>query len=326
MQKRFIIVFTLMFLLAMCFTALAQSSSTPRDTSNHWEIELHGGGVFSGTLGDDTVACTDVITTTCNTIGFAIGPNGENVPTPLMGSLPQFMQNGQVHPGTGFNGGVRVGYDITPRWQVEFTWDYNHAPIEYNQEQIQGIMSGILVFCDPALFNPCSTTPGTARNIVVTDHSKSGGHENSYMFNVNYQWNTDRKFVPYVTVGVGAVDWSAGASFLLVQTKPGNRCDPQTANPDCRITFLKRATGDMGFGMNFGAGAKYYFNKNWGVRGEVKDTISWVDFTHTFASVDVDGDDGSLTPGSLIPPSGTGKQGSSPMNQLNVSGGLFFRF
>jgi opacity protein-like surface antigen len=323
MSKRLFVILGI-FLLVASLGAFAQD--TPRDTSDRWEIELHGGGAFSGSLGDDNVVCSDVITTTCDNIGFAIGPNGENVPTPLMGSLPQFMQNGQAHPGTGFSGGGRIGYDLTERWQLEFTWDYNHAPIEYDQQQIQGIYSGILVFCDAALFNPCSTTPGTARNIAVNDHSKGGGHQNSYMFNANYHWNTDRKFVPYVTFGVGAVDWSAGSSFFLLQTKPGNRCTPQTTNPDCRISFAKSVQGDMGFGMNFGAGAKYYFSKNWGVRAEVKDTISWVDFTHTFASVDIDGNDSALAPGSLIPPSGTGKQGSSPLNQLNVSGGVFFRF
>lgn len=313
------------FLLTASLSAFAQTSSTPRDTSNHWEIEFHGGGVFSGSLGDNRVTCTDTITGACSTSPGdyeSIGPNGENVPQPLLTTLPLFMNSGQVRAGSGFSGGARIGYDITPNWQIEFTWDYNNAPIEYDQGQISAIMSGITLFCDPSEFSACNAN----RNIAVTDRTRDRGHQNSYMVNVNYQWNTDRKFVPYVTFGAGAVDWSAGSSFFLLQTKPGGNCGPQTTNPNCRLSFFKKSQGDMGFGVNFGAGAKYYFHKNWGLRAEVKDTLSWVDFSHTFASVDIDGDDTNLTPGSLIPPSGTGKQNSSAMNQLNVSGGLFFRF
>jgi opacity protein-like surface antigen len=252
----------------------------------------------------------------------SIGPNGENVPRPLLGSLPNFLQNSQAHPGSGVTGGARIGYDLNDRWQIEFTYDYNAVPIEYRASDLNALRPGIALFCDPNQFNTCDDH----RNIAITDHSHNRGHQNMYLFNVNYHWNTDRRFVPYIGAGAGAEDWSAGSSVLILQTKPGGNCGPQTSNPDCRISFFKKSEGEMGFAMDFAAGAKYYFSPRWGLRFEVRDVLSWADFKHRFESIDIDGDDSTLAPGSQIPPTGVSKQENGTLNQLHINGGLFFRF
>jgi opacity protein-like surface antigen len=123
---------------------------------------------------------------------------------------------------------------------------------------------------------------------------------NPFSLSANYAYNFPairEKFVPYVTAGVGGTRHEIAVSD---NNQPA-QLNSKDAGPDRTQTVF---TG------NFGAGLKYFFTEKFALRFDVRDQIGH--YKATFSNV-------AGAPGGIV-------TGSKTLNDVQVTGGIVFRF
>jgi opacity protein-like surface antigen len=306
-------------LVLVCITQVpAQSTPEPsRESGGRVEVSVHFGGTWSKRFSSGSFNCSDrqnssSTSDSCNPADNFRDASGGAVPTPLIPVLPAFLATEGVEPQNGPSFGGRVGVDLNPRWQVEFTWNYVAAPFRFTNN-FAALDSAIQLFCDPNSFSTCNED----RNFAIIDRGQDRGAQQHYLFNVNYHFRPDRRFTPYVGGGAGAVKWYNGPTIRMVHIKP-------SCAVNCRFDISKVAGGDTAPALDFAVGFKYHVTEHFGFRAEVMNVVSFPEFEHTFDYIDQDDFFGD-GPGTLLPPTGTLRQ-NVKMNQINLTGGVFWRF
>lgn len=296
---------------------LGTSGSAPagdRDSMNdRWEFSVNFGGVRGSTFGDNNpdVTCTEAVAFGCDTTVPVDNGNGNGVyENRLATSLQGFMATGGVKPGNGWTVGFDLGFNFTPNWQFQFIFNYLGSGTQFtNSDTLQDAVSTFYSGNqdeDPRDLTYSNGNEGTPR-----------GNQQQFLFNVNYNFQPNRRIVPYIGVGAGAVRWMDGPAVELHQDITGGQN---------QIADFSKFSGDStGFALDFVGGVKFYVSRHFGFRAEVMDVISWTQFDHVFTSIDTNGDF-TGTPGTVVPMSGVLSQDRKAFNQLQGSGGIFWTF
>jgi outer membrane protein W len=284
-----------------------------RNTEDRWEIGLFTGWSWGRTFGSaDDTSCSPGVTNGCSVDPEVITHDGGGIyPTFVGVPLALFQTGGGVEPREGWLYGVRAGYDLNPRWQLEFSYDYNNTNVEFSNldQAIVGLIQWCTIFGQGCF---------TGRQPVVINPGNNSGDVQTFLFNVNYHLREEHRWVPYIGAGLGWQFWYNGPiAAVALEQQP---------NQGPFITFhAKQADDSNAFALNAVAGLKYHINRSWGLRFEVRDIISFVSFDHPFVSIDDVSGNFTGTPSGLAAPTGTVRQ-SSTFNMLQWTGGLFFRW
>ena len=326
--KRFLL--TLTSTLALSLLAAPAAAQQPsRDAADRFEFSFFFGGSVGHKFGSPSTSCIPLSAPTvldgCNPLGdigdrssTAAGPGGI-FPGEGGAELRNFLTSGSLDPQNGVLFGFRAGYDINPKWQVEFT---------YNYAQTDMSISNLAVLEEAqAIFNASARGE---KNFVLADDGKPRGNQQMYLFNVNYHFLEDQRVVPYVGFGAGAVKWYNGPNAVAVIRKNSNfGLDPRLA------AFTKSSGSDTAFALDLAGGVKIHATRHFGIRIEVMNLVSFPRFNNEFRSIDVSGQCAAGTgadcsvlggaPGGVVDVSGTLRQ-KAEFNQLIFTSGVFWRF
>jgi opacity protein-like surface antigen len=296
---------------------LGTSGSAPagdRDSMNdRWEFGFNFGGARGTQFGDHNpeVTCAEAVAGGCDlTLPVDVG-NGNGVfENRLATNLPGFLATGGIEPGSGWMFGLDVGFNFTPNWTVKFIFNYLGTGTRFtNEDTLHDAVSDFYSGNqdeDPRDLTYENGNDGTPR-----------GNQQQFLFNLQYNFQPNRRIVPYVGVGAGAVRWMDGPAVELHEDI--------TSGQNQIADFAKFAGDTTGFAIDFVGGVKLYVSRHFGFRAEVMDVISWTDFDHTFVSIDTNGDFTGVA-GSIVPMSGVLHQERKAFNQLQASGGVFWTF
>jgi len=111
------------------------------------------------------------------------------------GGIRVFQRFGGIEPGNGGLYGLRLGYSVTPAWQLEFIWNHASTGTSFiNQEMIE-----------PALVSQNSERDFNRRDgaYINDGNGTPQGNQNMYLVNLNRKFNLTGRIVPYVGVGGG---------------------------------------------------------------------------------------------------------------------------
>ena len=275
------------------WSAAAQKTQTPK-----WEVEFHGGGLFSTSATGGTITLpgpgqpfmTVPLTTTASPLPSRYEPSwyfGDgtllfNQAAAALGQLPdQIVALDPVLAGPlgeqrgGGSVGVRVSRVLTPRVAAELSVDYGFATLRITPENGEAIettrasfiqaWSGVIVFNPNRVLNSLTSTAtlvdGSARRLFT-----SGA--------LNINLTTSGALIPYVTVGVG-VDSMTGD--LPSATLNGNYQFRLGSGPPVDETdtvAVHDARTRHSFAGVLGGGAKYHVSSRWGLRFDARVALS----------------------------------------------------
>jgi hypothetical protein len=289
------------------------AASGDRDSMHdRWEISLNFGAVHGVNTGKSNVKCVGATVATA-TDGCDLNQplttdsNLGVFPTKAAGNLSSFLAHGGINPGDGWTGGLRLGFNLTPNWQINFQWNADGTGTRFdNQELLQSAV---------ASFYSSGNGAGN-RSLVLGRSGTAQGNQSLYLFNVDYSFSPQNRLVPYIGAGIGGENWFAGPN--------ANLTTDLTQGGGGIANFSKISGSNTGFAFNLEAGLKYYLGRHWGVRTDFQDVISHNDFTHRFQTTDVS-DFLGFGANSVVPVSGTLKQ-SSTFNQIRGTAGFFLTF
>lgn len=294
--------------------AAAAPQHTAAKSSQNWmthrfEISFQGGGVVGGNLGEpDLGACKPAVTSGCD-VNIGLSHRNNSVYPATLAGLANFQRDGGIAPGNGGVWGLRMGFNVTPRWQLEFIFNHATTGTEFTNSNL--LQQATAVF-------DLNGFGANQRQLYYFDgDGRPKGNQNMYLFNLNRTFNAGGRVQPYIGGGLGAESWYAGPKLHL-------GADTRTfffgAAP---AEFTKYPGSATGFAFDMAAGTKIYLTPRFGVRADVMDVISFADLKHNFQTIDSAGILG--TPGALAPVSGTVSQ-SGRFNQTLFTGGVFWAF
>jgi hypothetical protein len=310
----------------------AWSSSAQTKEGPKWEVEFHGGGLFTtnptgGTIslpGPGQPFMTVPATPTASPLPSRYEPSwyfGDgtllfNQAATALASLPdQIVPLDPVLAGplgehrSGGSVGARVSRVLTPRVTAELSVDYGFAPLRLtaaNSEAIEATRAsfaagwrGVILFNRNRVLNSVTSTAtladGSARQLFT-----SGA--------VNINLTTSAAIVPYVTLGAGVasvtgdlptVTLNGNYQFLLGSGPPVDETDNVTVH-DARTRHTLAGV--------LGGGVKYHVSSRWGLRFDARVALS-----KATANTDLD-----ATPNvARLTPPGRGALGGSPSIQLS---------
>src|SRR5882724_96382 len=293
-------------------TPHSSMSSGDRDSMHdRWEISLNFGAVHGVNTGKSDVKCTGATVATgtdgCDLSQELSTDSGNGVfPSKAAGDLSSFLARGGIKPGDGWTGGIRLGFNLTPHWQVNFQWNADGTGTRFENDQQ----------LDAAVASFRSSSDRVIRTLTLNRDGRAQGNQSLYLVNIDYSFSPNNRLVPYIGAGIGGQNWFAGPN--------ANLTTDNSAGGGGVANFSKVAGSNMGFAFNLEAGLKYYMGRHWGVRTDFQDVISHNDFTHTFQTIDVN-DFLGFGAGSVVPMSGTLKQ-SATFNQIRGTAGVFLTF
>ena len=266
----------------------SSASSEGPDSSQPWEIEFHGGGAFatnpdggSKALPAAGASFTNAAGTSRAISSYMFGDGaalfntriaaGGAVGTTQIVPLDNVLTSRAADRTGSGSIGFRISRDFTPRWGLEFSTDYSFAPNEITSRTLAGVeatrASWVAAHSDN-FTNGCGC-PNTVSAISDTRH-RSEGSQVFLTGAVNFNLITQKKFIPYVTIGGGAVI-NAGANphagifgqYTLLGAYAGtDQVGVRPVMEDVQGTFL------------FGIGAKYYVSHRWGLRFDFRDHLT----------------------------------------------------
>ena len=309
------------------WSAAAQTTQTPK-----WEVEFHGGGLFSTNPTGGTISLpapgqpfmTVAATPTTSPLPSRYEPSwyfGDgtllfNQAATALASLPdQIVPLDPVLAGplgehrSGGSVGVRVGRVLTPRVTAELSVDYGFATLRItpaNGEAIETTRAsfiqawrGVILFNRNRVLNSLTSTAaladGSARQLFT-----SGA--------VNINLTTSGALIPYVTVGAGVASMTGDLpsatltgnyEFLLGSGPPVDETDHVTVH-DARTRHALAGV--------LGGGVKYHVSSRWGLRFDARVALS-----KAAANTDLD-----ATPNvARLTPAGRGALGGTPSIQFS---------
>jgi len=309
------------------WSAAAQTIQTPK-----WEVEFHGGGLFSTNPTGGTISLpapgksfmTVAATPTTSPLPSRYEPSwyfGDgtllfNQAATALGQLPdQIVSLDPVLAGPlgrhrgGGNVGVRVSRVLTPRVTAELSVGYGFATLRIapaNGEAIETTRasfiqawSGVILFNRNRVLNSLTSTAtleeGRARQLFT-----SGA--------VNFNLTTSGALIPYVTVGAGVASLTGDLpsatlignyQFLLGSGPPVDETDKVTVH-DARARHTLAGV--------LGGGVKYHVSSRWGLRFDARVALS-----KAAANTELD-----ATPNvARLTPAGRGALGGTPSIQFS---------
>jgi len=228
--------------------------------------------------------------------------------------MPAFMGQGGITPGDGWTTGIQLAYNFTPKWQIEFTWNTLGLGNKFDNENL-------LRLSENAFWTGCDCNPSTPRlfNYAPDANGRAKGNQSQWLVNLNRNLWTNRRIVPYVGAGIGAMNWHNNPRVLATIQSSGN-----IAPGDNSVIMLaKSVPSETGFALDIKGGLKFYISRHWGLKTEMTNVTSFQDFHPHSLSLDTSGEFG--TPGALFPISGRLSQ-STKFNVTSGTGGVFFTF
>ncbi|GEM_PF-2654364 len=279
----------LAFAILLGFGVLAAPAFAQQDggrsTDQHLEFGVHGGYVFSARV-NLRATCTDI---TASGSGCA---TGEGLPfaTKAGGGL-------SVNSGTDF--GARIGLDVTPRLQVEFTWDHSNTRLAFRDEADR-------------IATITAETSSEEGNTIVNS-GRAQGFLNIYQFNVNYHLRKTGRLVPYFGGGLGWINFKNPPVFI-------------DAEPPTEDTTVVRLASTNSFAFNLGAGVKLHATPHIGFRLEARQLFSFYRATHNIRTFMNDPATG-LPSGTLSDfDANNNTRQRSIFTHLAMTAGIFLRF
>jgi hypothetical protein len=341
--------------------ALAQSSQAGK-----WEVDFHGGGVWSSNSTAGAAATLPV----GEAFPTLFGRTSRRVSSWFFGDGAALLNsvntelravNGQITPldgvlgaaaatrGTGGGVGFRLARRFGARYAAEFSFDYAAVPLEFTSKSLEGIEASRNTFINSwrALF---ATGPFTVNSVTATkDLTESTGHQLQSTGVLTVDLVTHGRFVPYVAGGAGVVTNQGDApaatlkgnyTVAIVGTFPINETDTVT------VRIAPRSHETVGV---FGGGVRYAVSPRWGIRADVRalagggkvDTIvdaspsvatqTPATFISSATSPSVQFSNNPITnqPSSLSGPAINGLKtftGSGSAIRTNVAAGVYLRF
>jgi len=353
-------------LLAVAVALGAEVSPARAQSAGKWELEAHGGGLWSSnsTSGSAaTLPAATPFTTRFGTVSraesswmFGDGASLLNATNIALRAI-----NGQITPldsvlgvatgsrGNGGSAGFRVARRFGPRYAAEFSFDYAATPLEFTAKTVDGIEATRSTFIT-AWRGLLATGPFVNTNVTATtDLHRSAGHQLLTTGALTVDLTTHGRLVPYVVGGAGIVSNRGDAP---VATVTGNYAFSVGGlfpiNETDRVTVRLVPRDHEAVGV-FGGGVRYAVSPRWGIRGDVRahvgggklDTL--VDATPsvstlapaffiasaTIPSIQFSNNPSTGTPSTLSGPAINGLKtfsGSGTAIRTNVAAGVYFRF
>ncbi|HXZ26691.1 MAG TPA: hypothetical protein VEG08_01705 [Terriglobales bacterium] len=273
--------------------ASSSTMSEGPDPDRKWEIEFHGGGMFStnpdggaATLpgpgapftdnngnpsravssfyfGDGALFFNQLITN-----AFCTGVTCTPI-TPLDPVLTT--RTAERDNGGAF--GFRISRDITPRWAIEANFDYSLANLRINSTGLAGIEASRASWATG--WNNFFTNVTFGTGIVTTSVAtidRSEGHQIFGTAGVNVNLLTEGRVIPYLSFGGGALANTGDLpSALLVGNYQVTFLGPHNVTDTVLINWDMPGVQGVGY---VGGGFKYYVTSRWGIRVDVRDYLS----------------------------------------------------
>ena len=283
------------FALAVAVLVLVGMNPSPvwaqqadgRSANQRFEIEFHGGFHLPQRL-NFRGACNPTNEDGCTADEFEF--DGDETTAPFFASAG----NG-LTVNSGAQVGFRVGVDLDPRWQVEFSFDHVLSHLAFENE-------GLRI---ASVFDEIDATG-------VPDPGDPKGSLNIYQVNLNYHTRETGRVIPY---------FGGGAGVAQFRNPPTLRSTSDFDESEIASLPLGE---DTAFAINFGGGVKIFpsTSERWGIRLEARNLISFYNATHKIHTLDVDD-----TPPSVEDeaPNANFDQ-KSTFQHLMLTVGLFFRF
>ena len=263
-------------------------SSDGPDRSSRWEIEFHGGGMFSSnpdggkvafpaagaTFTDAAAAPTRPVSSWMfgdgaalyNAFSAASGGAMTTTMTPLDAVLSRQAGNRTGGPGLGF----RFGVDLNKRFGLEWSTDYTWTPVQLKKSFLTGLeatrASYGTTFTDLAV-NYCGC--GGAGDAITDTRRRSEGGQLFNTLAANIYLRTSGKLIPYITAGGGfASNVGPDPHAAILGHYVLNNLDENTDT----VNVVARTDRTQALGL-IGIGAKYYATPHWGLRFDFRDHL-----------------------------------------------------
>jgi opacity protein-like surface antigen len=306
------------------------ASDSVRSSAQHWELNFHIGGTV-GHAFTNSVGCKDIVAGSCdpNTqLGDADSGSGgiSPVPTAFLTAIPDFAQRGRITPGNGALVGFGIGYDITEHVQLEL--EYNYLSTDVRLPNTKPLQDAALAYCSNQGDNGSGENcfAGQKQVHFLNDGSPSG-NQHQLLFNLNYSFLGNKRFVPYVGAGLGMEIWDNNPKVdMLIERDDSQSCVAR-GGLACRFIFRREAGRSNSFATDFAFGFKYFFTEHFGFRAEARDVISWARMGGKAVFIDVDNDcdpingDTACNIGGTPAPPAVGVFGlQAPSTKLNQDG------
>lgn len=310
MKKVCHVVLTVALVLILGALASPAFAQDQRDTSDKWEFTVHFGFIRGDEIGAPSGNCVAITTNACNlTADFSHrGPIG-TLPGRLSGA-PGFLRHALNQPGSGPVFGLRVGYDVNPRWQLEFTYNYGRADMKIsNLDQLAAI--GVAFQ---------SGSAGNDRVFEILDPATPTGNEQMYLFNANYHFKETGRVIPYVGGGFGWERWYNGPNLTVF-----TQTDSFIIAGLEQIRWGRSNDSATAFAFDFAGGVKIHATRRFGMRLELMDVISFPGFNNRWGFT-ANNAFGAFTAGQALDPTGRVHQGTTAWGQLVFTAGAFWRW
>ncbi|MFQ5926038.1 MAG: hypothetical protein ACE5MH_01240 [Terriglobia bacterium] len=287
---------TAVILLGLSPLSLWAQQAEGRTTQKRFEIGFHGGAGFIDRMGFKGV-CRAVVEDGC------VSDDGE-----FEAETTDIFMAGAgrgLTADSGLQFGLRFGFDLNSRWQLEFTWDHVLAD---------------LAFWDDAL-RVASIADQLDDDDRIFDAGDPRGHLNIYQLNLNYHTRDTGKVIPYFGGGFGIVQFRQPPTFFITDF-----VSVSTSGTELRDAGVVSLAEDTAPAFNLGGGVKIFPGKSerWGIRLDVRQLFSFYKATHFVRTFD------ELNPelfpfGDLEEVSADFDQ-ESTFTHLMFTAGIFFRF
>lgn len=294
---------------------------------DRWEIEFDAGVQFNQRYGGADIDCigagllNPLTMSTTDDCRAGLNNNLQEQFLGLDGSdaLSAFQQNASVHYNRGLTAGVRLGFDLTSRLQIEFRYSYGRPNMSFDARFYRAARDAIQAL------NPAAIAPVT---VSLESEGRPEGHLKFYQWDLVYHFRDrkEHKLVPYMMGGAGFFRMGNGPTFhVLTLDSDGSISGGGLGTP---LILTRVATGvDTTFACSFGVGTKYYFTRHLGMRLELRNSLTFPRFEHSFSSKAVSNFLGGqpTLEGPFIAPTGTVTQKNN-FNSVDLKAGFIFRF
>ncbi|HXE74979.1 MAG TPA: outer membrane beta-barrel protein [Candidatus Xenobia bacterium] len=190
------------------------------------------------------------------------------------------------------HGGLRVSYDATPRWSLEYTFDLTQSGnFEWDSNYTNVVVP-----------NAQATVP----TLSIRRYRTHAGELLQHDGNVVFHFTETGRWIPYLTGGFTVITYGRGPLIDMHES---------TADTSIVFGYEHRHTK---FGGNIGGGLKWYPHRHFGLRGDIRIRMVPIRMTQR----------GSVTSALLVTPFGpdvTQTQRGMYSN-VNFSFGIFARF
>ncbi len=292
----------------------AQPQGDRDSKDDRWELSFNYGGVHGATWGPAATSCSEVVTGSCDP-GSILSHNAGTSPIPghVLATMPDFLANGGIKPGDGWTSGMQIGFNLNPDWQLSFIYNHLGTGSRFvNKALLEESQASFFTGCD------CNTPRGF--DFLNGFNGDAKGNQNQYLVNLNRNFRSNKRLVPYVGAGLGAESWFNNPhAVAVVVTSQGG---VSGGAPGVTV-FAKQFPGATGFAFDVAGGLKYYVGRHWGIRADMLNVTSFQEFTGRSLTIDASGTLG--TPGAITQVSTRLKQ-STRFNQTSGTGGIFLTF